>query len=283
MNLSNDIKQVIALFGVPRSGTSWLGQILNSSPKVLFRFQPLFSYEFKDRLSSVSSSEQIQSFYQDIIDAKSEFVLQSKNVSGNSPPNFVKKDPDVLVWKEVRYLNIISNLTKESETKFVFIVRHPAAVIHSWLNAPKEFDKKWIPTNEWMYAARKNAGKPEEYFGYYKWKEAANIFLDTSEAYPDRTMIVKYEDLVLYAEKVTKKVFDFTGLEYGQQTQQFLRDSTSQTDTDPYGVYRKDQDPYSWRTDMDMGIIEELLHDFEASDIAVRLKYPKAILRLSDD
>ena len=34
----------VAIFGVPRSGTSWLGQIFNSSPMVAYRFQPLFSY-----------------------------------------------------------------------------------------------------------------------------------------------------------------------------------------------------------------------------------------------
>ena len=38
----------LALFGCPRSGTSWLGQIFNSAPDVAYRYQPLFSYEFKD-------------------------------------------------------------------------------------------------------------------------------------------------------------------------------------------------------------------------------------------
>ena len=41
----------IAIHSVPRSGSSWLGQILNSSLKVCFRFQPLFSYAFKDYLN----------------------------------------------------------------------------------------------------------------------------------------------------------------------------------------------------------------------------------------
>ena len=39
--------RIISIHGVPRSGTSWLGQILDSSPKVRYKFQPLFSYAFK--------------------------------------------------------------------------------------------------------------------------------------------------------------------------------------------------------------------------------------------
>ena len=39
-------KHIVGVHGVPRSGTSWLGQILNASKKVNFKFQPLFSYAF---------------------------------------------------------------------------------------------------------------------------------------------------------------------------------------------------------------------------------------------
>ena len=39
------------LAGVARSGTSWLGQIFDSSPEVRYSFQPLFSYEFKNRVN----------------------------------------------------------------------------------------------------------------------------------------------------------------------------------------------------------------------------------------
>ena len=56
----------IAIHSVPRSGSSWLGQILNSSPKVCFRFQPLFSYAFKDYLNEKSSQEDIMTFFEQI-------------------------------------------------------------------------------------------------------------------------------------------------------------------------------------------------------------------------
>lgn len=38
----------IAIHSVPRSGSTWLGEILNSSANVKYCFQPLFSYKFKE-------------------------------------------------------------------------------------------------------------------------------------------------------------------------------------------------------------------------------------------
>ena len=44
----------VAIHGVPRSGTTWLGSIFDSSPNVIYRNQPLFSYAFKSYLSEHS-------------------------------------------------------------------------------------------------------------------------------------------------------------------------------------------------------------------------------------
>ncbi len=54
----------IAVHGVPRSGTSWLSEIFNSSPRVLFKYQPLFSYVLKDFLNPGSSREEIGAFFE---------------------------------------------------------------------------------------------------------------------------------------------------------------------------------------------------------------------------
>jgi hypothetical protein len=46
MDMAFDSIAVIS--GAARSGTSWLGQILDSSPDVAYRFQPFFAYAFKN-------------------------------------------------------------------------------------------------------------------------------------------------------------------------------------------------------------------------------------------
>ena len=53
----------IALHSVPRSGSTWLGEILNSSENVKYCFQPLFSYKFKNFLDERSSKDDINNFF----------------------------------------------------------------------------------------------------------------------------------------------------------------------------------------------------------------------------
>ena len=50
-------KEIIAIAGAPRSGTSWLAQIIDSSPNVRHRFQPIFSYAFKNAVNQHSTKE----------------------------------------------------------------------------------------------------------------------------------------------------------------------------------------------------------------------------------
>ena len=52
----------VAIHGAPRSGTTWLGQIFNASPRTQYRYQPLFSYRFKGQLQPTSSASEVARF-----------------------------------------------------------------------------------------------------------------------------------------------------------------------------------------------------------------------------
>lgn len=269
----NLYKNTIAIFGIPRSGTSWLGQIFNSSPRVAYRFQPLFSYEFKNRINENSSREDIEKFNRNLFNAGSDFVLQKTNISGKKSPQFTKNDINTLVWKEVRHLSIVENLLINSDTKVVFLVRHPCGVINSWINAPKEFDKNWDSLEEWKKASRKNRGKDENYYGYDRWKEAIKIFLDCKEKFEDRVFLLKYEDLATDPLDTTKQLFDFSGLNFEDQTRNFILKSIAKNDNDHYGVFRKDQDIDKWKQQLDQRIKEEMIADLANFSLAKKLGY----------
>ena len=68
--------RIVAIHGAPRSGTSWLGQLFNSSENVAYRYQPLFSYAFKQRLTSTSTRREIELFFDDLLFTEDDFVLQ---------------------------------------------------------------------------------------------------------------------------------------------------------------------------------------------------------------
>ncbi|SDI94247.1 sulfotransferase domain-containing protein [Alteribacillus bidgolensis] len=236
--------KIISIHGVPRSGTSWLGQIFNSLLNTRYKFQPLFSYAFKDAINIRSSKSEIMGYYEKLYSTNDEFLDQTKQIEKGYYPQFNKlNSPDTLVTKMVRYHYLIPKLLEEVENiKIIAIVRNPFEVLSSWKNAPKELPPELDFEEEWRYAQNRNLFKPEEYFGYEKWKEATKLYLWAKEKYPDKVLIIKYEDLVSNTEALTKKMFDFCNLEIDDQTLEFINVSKSKKDDDPYSVYKKDID-----------------------------------------
>jgi hypothetical protein len=266
--------QNVAIFGVPRSGTSWLGQIFNSSPNVIYRYQPIFAYSFEDTLSANSSSKDIRVFHKNLLATDDDFVCQKKNISGNDAPQFSKGKTTHLVWKEVRYLNIIKNLLHESPTKVIGIIRHPCGVLKSWMKAPKEFDSDWDIKEEWRHAQNKNKNR-YDYYGYERWKEAAEMFIELERQYPTQFKSVVYESLLDETYRAVEELFDFTELNLSLQAEDFLGKSSGTESDDPYSVYRNDKQGDKWRSELPQEIINEVLDDTDFRKIAKHYEFGK--------
>lgn len=259
--------KTISIFGVPRSGTSWLGQLFNSSPNVAYRYQPLFSYAFKDYLNINSNSEHIEKFHTELLKSNDPFLLQIKNVSGKTEVYFEKDEITHLVWKEVRYLNLIENLLLKSNIKIIGIIRNPFAVMNSWFNAPKEFDSSWNKESELMLAEKKNASHEENFYGLYKWIETYKNFEILSKKYPERLIITYYEDLVNSIDSELKKLFEFAKLDFGQQTVDFIHLSTSKDTKDPYSVIKLKENLNEWKFQLDKKIVNLIQNELANNDI----------------
>lgn len=216
----------IAIHSVPRSGSSWLGEIINSSPSVSYAFQPLFSYAFKSQLNESSTLQDIEKFYTDISQTSDDFVKQKEDRSSGKKPVFFKNESaEAIVYKEVRYHYILENLLeKDPEIKIIGLVRNPYSVINSWFNAPREFRKDlgWKLSDQLMDASEKNQGKKEEYFGLNKWVETTLLFERLQKNYPENFFLLKYEDLCSNTINIVKELYIFLELEYNEQTERFL-------------------------------------------------------------
>lgn len=251
----------VAIFSVPRSGSTWLGQLLNSHPNVLYRFQPNFAYSFGPELEADSSPEEISIFFDELAITDDDFVNGRISISSKKNIEFEKEAPTSLVFKETHYLNVIENLLKNSDAKVIGLVRSPFAVINSWLKIPKEFDPNWDIKSQWETGSNKNQGRPTHYFGYNKWKEATQLFLQLKEEYPNRFFLAEYEKMLTDPEAVIKKVFGFCGLSFSNQTQEFLRLSSRQNDDDPYAVLKKKKDDLQWKASLPQHIIDKIDKD----------------------
>lgn len=263
-------RQFVAIQSAPRSGSSWLGQIFKSSPQVEFRYQPLFSYAFKGYLGAQSTRQQILDFTKAIHLSQDDYIHQRiKEVYVEYPVFGERKDPTHLVWKEVRYHHILENLmTQVPELRMIGLVRHPCAVIDSWLHSPREFKEGWDVAVEWRDAPRKNLGKPEEFNGFVKWMELAALFLRLEQAYPDRFRLVRYADLNAAPVEVTKGLFEFCGLRCESATIDFILQSRSKEGSDANSVYRKARPDDRWQQRLPRSIAEEIVSEASEAGFA---------------
>jgi len=233
-------KNIIAIHGAPRSGTSWLGQLFNSSPQVAYRYQPFFSYAFRGRIDTGSDVASLRGFFADLLATEDEFVLQSGTASmASTTPRFAKSEITHLAYKEVRFHHLLPHMMAIlPELKAIGIVRDPRAVLASWAKAPREFDPTWKLADEWRCAERKNAGLEENWYGFARWKALAEMFLRLQELYPSRFRVVRYEELVDSAQDTLRLLFAFCDIPFSVQSQQFILDSSSHDDGETYGVFR---------------------------------------------
>lgn len=264
----------IGLHGVPRSGTTWMGNIFNSSPHITYKHQPLYSYTFKDYLNNSSKKEDILRFFQQISESTDDYTNQKTLVKEGLVPKFSKVEgsKDVVVYKEARHHHIIETLLREDdEFIFVGIIRNPISTLWSWKNAPNEFKKDWDFRQEWMYAELKNGGLVENFYGYEKWKEATHIFEDVAKKYPKRVYLINYSEFLMDSLNGTHNMFGRLGLKMHPQTLNFLMDSKSKT-KGPYSVFRDKSSDNDWVGNIDKSITDYIMNDLKGTDLEKYLK-----------
>jgi len=250
----------VAIFGCPRSGTSWLGQLFNASEAVAYRYQPLFSYEFKNWFGVHGvNAVSLEAFNDALMGATSDFVLQTLRPQKVPPITH-------LVWKEVRYHQLMPALAALAGLhKLIYIHRPALDVINSWYQAPKEFRAGQDIHTEYLHAPSKNTD-PCEYNGYAKWKESLALALSTKAAHPDKVLIVSYEKLRSDPVAQLSQLFAAFGLPMSQQVLDFIAASTSQHEEDAYSVFRTQTAPLTLPAD----IVRDLSEDAEGLDLAAR-------------
>ena len=262
--------QKVAIWGVPRSGTSWLGQIFNSAPQTMFRYQPLFSYLFKNELSLKSSKNKIQCFFNKIKETDDSFILNGMDVNSDKKFLQFKKNSysTHLVMKHVRYLHLIDNILKNGENiKVIGIIRNPLATINSWYKAKKEFNSDWILNEEFRFATKKNLGKIEEYYGYEKWKDATIIFNLIKKKYKDKFYLINYENLLKDTVNEIENVFQFSNLKLSEQTLNFITKTKNIHHDNDYSIFKQKKKDNHWEIELPIEIIDYIKSDLKKNNL----------------
>jgi hypothetical protein len=263
----------LAIHSVPRSGSTWLGCLIDSSQYISYKFQPLFSYAFKDYLNENSNISSINDFFTDISTSDDDFLNQVEDKRKGIIPKFHKTPSDTKysAYKEVRYHNILSNLLeKDDDLKVIGLIRNPMAVLNSWIEAPREFRKDlgWTVEEEWRYASKKNGDRQEEYFGYEKWKESTILLNELKNKFPKNVMLVDYCDIIERPWELANEIFAFIDIPISLQTTQFIDESRTHSIDNTYSVFSTKSSDHAWKNNLDSKIVKEVYDDLKGTSLS---------------
>lgn len=248
---------IINIHSNPRSGSTWLAQILNSHPDVRYKYQPLKSRTFNGRINDHSPVEEVYRFLREVYHTEDDYLDQRfQQMSGEVPvPQGKLDEPSLLLLKMVRYHYLVPFLLKNiPEQKIIGLVRHPCAYLNSWRKAPKEFLPEWDFQEEWYFGQSYNQFRSGEYYGFHRWKEVARMFLEMEKTHPDRFLLLRYEDLVRSTEKWVAEVLNFAGLQLTEEVTEFLEKSRQIEVDKDYSVFRGSKNLTAWREELPTGI-----------------------------
>jgi len=233
---------VISIHSVPRSGSSWLLSIFNSHPETKCVYQPLFSYAFKNVLTNNSSKDEYSMFIQQLKTTQDDFCTMKSNFhtnNGKNPLLTFKKNKNIshLIMKHVTHHYLIKQIIHwNSNIKIIGLVRDPIHVIESQMKASHEKMTDWLNGND------KNNNLEEHFFGFNKWTETNNMFIQLKEKYPNNVYIIHYDMLLDQPQNEIEKMFRFCNLTMTKSTTEFIQQSTQQTNNYDYSVYRNVND-----------------------------------------
>ena len=267
MNIAMEKIQVAWISGMPRSGTTWLSQILASSPDVRLKFCPLFSYEFKNALNENSSADDWSKLFREVYHTNSDYLDQNYLRNQGLVPTFLDKNenPHNLILKSTRFHNLIPNILRlDDQIRFVHIVRHPCATIHSWLTNRNEFPQHANPMEEWRSGVCRKTG-PGEFWGFDDWKKVTAQALQLEKLYPERFKVLRYEDLVEETRKSTKNLFDYFDITYKKQTDDFIGLSRSRHDKNKRSVFKKSEINMDWVTMLHPSIVSACIEELRGT------------------
>ena len=254
------VQDPVFLLGMPRSGTTWLSQIVESSPDFEVRLSPNYSYPLKNRLDATSSREAWLEVLQAAVDTDDAFMTQDWRRETGELARFEhpRSEQRRLAVKDTRFHELyLRGLELFPQAQCVAIVRHPAGALASWRDS-KEFPEGQRFEAEWRSGGARKQEGPGEYWGFDDWVRVTSMFLARQAREPARMHILRYEDLVRDPLATTGELFDFLGCGLSETTRGFIASSRAHHDARTYSVFKSPETADAWRASFPAAILGEM-------------------------
>ena len=316
------MNRCILVFGMPRSGTTWIGKLFDSHPDTLYRHEPdsvrrlslplypetQVAPQYREELEQfVASLPQLRcpkvvgkqplfpKSYQSAAGLCAyrvgvAFAKAASRVQRNFPcfyrPTAKYCAQVSLVWKSIESPGRLGVcMAALPDARAIYLMRHPCGHIASVLRgkAGRRFESL-VPTGEdkWLLKMllATSTGKahelnlddvealtPEELLTWQWVLTQEKILADV--AHCGRVLTLRYEDVCAEPLDMTRRMFEFTGLDWQSQTEWFIRASTQATNTDYYSVFKNPKaSAERWRSELAPPVIERILRILRNSSVA---------------
>ena len=266
--LSPPVRRPVLILSLPRSGSSWVGDVLGAARNALYLREPMNQLHLKsggeETLIEFSADEVPQAYEEAarrIADADPHFP-QGLGVVKNRRRWRMKRSREArVVVKEVNPL-AIDWMLERLQPRLIFVVRHPAAVALSFVKLG------------WWGG---EAGEERERHDWTKYgarlAEVLNRSVDSIERWRD-SQVVQYEELCLSPVDGFRDLFDFAGLSWSEALEQeVLTRSVGGDRANTYSTSRDSREvSTAWRSE----ITEDALRDLRTGWDQHRLPWYQA-------
>lgn len=262
---------IIVILSTWRSGSTFLGDIMNAMPGNYYHYEPLLYYDIVQIRGLPESTEAINSLRQLLkcnytgMDDYLEYGQEHQYLFTHNTrlwrscqlypqicwdPNFLNPFCRLFPFQSMKVVRLRAALSEpllidpSLNVKIVLLIRDPRAIIQSRKH------RDWCPENP-------DCADPsilcKDMLSDFK---AAEIL---TNKYPLRFKTIRYEDLSLDPFKMTKEILNFYGLPFDAEVEEFLN---SHTRTDIGGVSSTFRDsktaPFHWMRDLSFHEIEKI-------------------------
>jgi hypothetical protein len=194
------------------------------------------------------------------------------------------------VWKSVESSGRLGACIEAlPEVRAIHLMRHPCGVVASRLrgSAAHGFGRPaadlWVLKLLLATASGQASGMdldaiqrltPEEQATWSWMLTQEKILADVAGS--ERVLTVRYEDVCAQPIELTRRMFEFAGLDWQPQTEKFVLASTQTGDADYYSVFKNPQASVErWRSELSPDVIERVqrilrgspLHRFYQDDL----------------
>lgn len=315
------MKPCILLFGLPRSGTTWVGKLFDSHPDTLYRHEPdsvrrltmpLFpekeeASRYREELEqfitalprlrspevvgkqplfpkSYQSAAGLAAYRASVVAAKAASRIHRHFPCMYRPTGAGGRDARV-VWKSVESSGRLGACIEAlTDVRAIHLMRHPCGVVASRLRgaAAHGFGQQagqtsglWVLRLLLATASGQARGvklddierlTPDEQTAWTWVLIQEKILADV--AGNERVLTVRYEDVCAGPIEMTRRIFEFAGLDWRPQTERFVLASTRQSDSDYYSVFKNPQTSVErWRSELAPSIIERVERILDGSPV----------------